>query len=73
MAVVKPEPVDPVDEELAELLDNPAVRERLDDFERRRSNVFLLGKRVQRNGADLGRSYVPVVRDGATIWLGVVG
>ena len=73
MAVVKPEPVDPVDEELAELLDNPAVRERLDDFERRRSNVFLLGKRVQRNGADLGRSHVPVVRDGATIWLGVVG
>jgi len=31
-----PEPVDPVDEELAELLRHPAVKKRLDDYERRR-------------------------------------
>jgi hypothetical protein len=50
MAVVKPEPVDPVDEELAELLDNPAVRERLDDFERRRGDGEL-GKAASHNEA----------------------
>jgi hypothetical protein len=32
------EPVpDPIDEELEKLLDHPVVRERLDDFERRRA------------------------------------
>ncbi len=36
MASAKPEPTDPVDAELEELLCNPKVRERLDDFERRR-------------------------------------
>lgn len=33
---VHPEPTDPVDQELADLLQNPAVRGRLDEFERRR-------------------------------------
>lgn len=32
----RPEPVDPVDEELAALLRDPKVRRRLVDFERRR-------------------------------------
>ena len=42
MAAAKhPEPVDPVDEELAELLRHPAVRERLDDLERRRREGLL--------------------------------
>jgi hypothetical protein len=36
------EPVDPVDEELRMLLQHPAVRERLNDFERRR-DAGLLG------------------------------
>lgn len=36
MAAAHPEPVDPVDEELAELLRNPEVRKRLDDFEKLR-------------------------------------
>jgi hypothetical protein len=31
-----PEPQDPVDRELTELLRHPTVRKRLDDFERRR-------------------------------------
>ena len=35
MAAAHPEPVDPVDEELAELLRNPTVRHRLDEFEQR--------------------------------------
>jgi hypothetical protein len=34
---VHPEPVDPLDIELAELLQRPDVRARLDDFEKRRS------------------------------------
>lgn len=36
MAATHPEPADPVDEELAELLRDPEVRRRLEEFERRR-------------------------------------
>jgi hypothetical protein len=36
VSTAQPEPVDPVDEELDQLLRHPKVRERLDDFERRR-------------------------------------
>ncbi len=37
MSAVQPEPTDPVDEELDALLQRPEVRERLEDFERRRT------------------------------------
>jgi hypothetical protein len=36
VSTAQPEPVDPVDEELEQLLRDPKVRERLDDYERRR-------------------------------------
>ena len=50
MAATHPEPVDPVDEELAELLRAPAVRTRLKEFERRRGR-HQLGKAVSHNEA----------------------
>ena len=50
MAATHPEPVDPVDEELAELLRDPAVRTRLEEFERRRGH-HQLGKAVSHNEA----------------------
>ncbi|MEO6857688.1 MAG: hypothetical protein ABI323_03765 [Solirubrobacteraceae bacterium] len=37
MSAAHPEPTDPVDEELEALLQRPDVRERLEDFERRRA------------------------------------
>lgn len=37
MSAVQPEPTDPVDEELDALLQRPEVRERLEDFGRRRT------------------------------------
>lgn len=50
MAATDPEPVDPVDEELAQLLRDPAVRMRLEEFERRPSeNQF--GKAVSHSEA----------------------
>jgi len=50
MAATHPEPVDPVDEELAELLRDPEVRRRLEEFERRREEQRL-GKGVSHNEA----------------------
>ena len=50
MAASKPEQVDPVDEELAELLRDPDVRMRLEEFERRRGE-HQLGKGVSHNEA----------------------
>ena len=50
MAATHPEPVDPVDEELAELLRDPQVRGRLEEFERRRREQQL-GKGVSHNEA----------------------
>lgn len=50
MAATHPEPVDPVDEELAQLLRDPAVRMRLEEFERRRGENQL-GKAVSHNEA----------------------
>ena len=50
MAPTHPEPVDPVDEELAELLRDPEVRRRLEEFERRRDEQRL-GKGVSHNEA----------------------
>lgn len=41
MAATHLEPVDPVDEELAELLRDPEVRTRLEEFERRRAGDHL--------------------------------
>lgn len=50
MAATHPEPIDPVDEELAELLRDPEVRTRLEEFERGRSE-HELGKGVTHNEA----------------------
>ena len=50
MAAAHPDPVDPVDEELAELLRNPEVRKRLDEFERRRRDGQL-GEGISHNEA----------------------
>jgi hypothetical protein len=50
MAAAHPEPVDPVDEELAELLRDPEVRTRLEEFERRRGERKV-GKGVSHNEA----------------------
>lgn len=50
MAATHPEPVDPVDEELAELLRDPEVRLRLEEFERRRG-ADQLGKGRSHNEA----------------------
>jgi hypothetical protein len=50
VTTAQPEPVDPVDEELEQLLRHPKVRERLDDFERRRREGKL-GAGVSHNEA----------------------
>lgn len=50
MAATRPEPVDPVDEELAQLLRDPEVRARLEEFVRRRGEQRL-GKGVSHNEA----------------------
>ncbi|MBJ7609600.1 MAG: hypothetical protein JF887_09270 [Candidatus Dormibacteraeota bacterium] len=54
MSAVHPEPADPVDEELDALLQRPEVRERLDDFERRRAE----GKLGEGNSNDEARRIV---------------
>jgi hypothetical protein len=54
MAAINPEPVDPLDEEVGELLRQPAVKQRLDDFEARRREGRL-GKGV---GHDKAREAV---------------
>ena len=41
MAAAFPEPIDPVDEEMAEVLRDPDVRESLEEFERRRREARL--------------------------------